>query len=241
MTTSPKTPVHVVLVPGFWLGGWAWDAVVPLLRDAGLTPHAVTLPGLEGPDAVRAGVVLADHVRAVLTLVDTLDGDVVLVGHSGGAVVVQSVADQRPERIRRVVYVDSGPMADGLVLFPDLPAGVVDMPFPTDDELAAQQLSTDGLDAAALADLRRRTVPHPAGVMSSPVHVTDERRFAVPVTVICTSLPSALLQQLTEAGQLPTEMPRYADVRTVDLPTGHWPMLSRPGELAAALVDAAAR
>jgi len=49
-TTHTPATTHVVLVPGFWLGAWAWDDVVPVLRDAGLTPHAVTLPGLESPD-----------------------------------------------------------------------------------------------------------------------------------------------------------------------------------------------
>ena len=243
MSTSGSTaaPLHIVLVPGFWLGGWAWDDVVPTLRASGLTPHPVTLPGLDGPDDTRDGVVLEDHVRSVTDLVDRIDGEVVLVGHSGGAVVVQSVVDRRPERVRRVVYVDSGPMLDGLVLFPDLPDGVVEVAFPADEDLAAQQLSTEGLDATALADLRRRAVPHPAGVMGSPLRLTDDRRFGVPVTAICTSLPSSVLQQLTEAGQIPSEMPRYADVETVDLPTGHWPMLSRPTDLADALVEAALR
>ena len=240
-SATTSSPRHVVLVPGFWLGGWAWDDVAPRLALAGLVPHPVTLPGLAGPDDRRDGIVLEDHVRTVTDLVDSLDGDVVLVGHSGGAVVVQSVVDRRPDRVRRVVYVDSGPMVDGLVLFPGLPDGVVEVAFPSDDELTAQQLSTDGLDGAALAELRRRSVPHPAGVMGAPVQLTDERRLRVPVTAICTSLPSAVLQQLTEAGQIPSEMPRYEDVETVDLPTGHWPMLSRPTDLADALVEAARR
>ena len=239
LPTQTPAPAHVVLVPGFWLGAWVWDDVLPLLTEAGFTAHPVTLPGLAGPDDRRDGVVLEDHVRAVTDLVDGLDGDVVLVGHSGGAVVVQSVADRRPERVLRVVYVDSGPMLDGLALFPGLPDGVVAVGFPSDDELAAQQLSTEGLDRAALDELRRRSVPHPTGVMGAPVRLTDERRFGVPVTAICTSLPSAVLEQLTEAGQIPSEMPRYEHVETVDLPTGHWPMLSRPAELAEALVRAA--
>src|SRR5665647_1640777 len=108
-TTHTPATTHVVLVPGFWLGAWAWDDVVPVLRDAGLTPHAVTLPGLESPGEDRSAVTLDDHVAAVRDLVDGLAGDVVLVGHSGGGAVVQMVTDQRPERVRRVVYVDSGP------------------------------------------------------------------------------------------------------------------------------------
>src|SRR5690554_6822967 len=100
---------HIVLVPGFWLGAWAWDAVVGPLRAAGLTPHPVTLPGLE-PEADRSGIGREEHVRAVLELLESLEGEVVLVGHSGGGALVQQVADRAPERVRRVGFVDTGPL-----------------------------------------------------------------------------------------------------------------------------------
>lgn len=242
MTTNQHSDrTHVVLVPGFWLGAWAWEGVVPSLHAAGLTAHAVTLPGLADDADDRRGLTLADHVTAVRDLVDGLEGRVVLVGHSGGAPVVQSVVDQRPDRIARVVYVDAGPTRDGVALFPERTDDVVDVPFPSDDELAAQQLSTEGLDADALGRLRARAVSEPAGVMASPVTLRDERRLAVPVTVVCTSLPSTTLVELTAAQVLPTELPDVADVEYVDLPTGHWPMLSRPADLGSVLVAAAER
>src|SRR5665647_1761923 len=106
-TTDAPATTHVVLVPGFWLGAWAWDAVVP-------------------------------------DLVDGLAGDVVLVGHSGGGAVVQMVTDQRPGRIRRVVYVDSGPVLDGVALHTGDPSA--DLPLPSWPELEAQGNSLDGLD-----------------------------------------------------------------------------------------------
>lgn len=240
-TDTAHAPVHVVLVPGYWLGGWAWDDVVPALTGAGLVPHAVTLPGLGSPEADRSAVTLDDHVRAVGDLVTSLDGDVVLVGHSGGALVVQQLVDQHPDRIRRAIYVDGGPMLDGVALFPDVPQGTVDLPFPDDDALAEGELSTEGIDADGLAALRARAVREPATVMRSPVHVSDERRFQVPVTVICTSLPSGVLRQLAESGNLPTELLRYEHVEMVDLPTGHWPMLSRPAELGGLIAAAAVR
>ena len=237
MTSTP----HVILVPGYWLGAWAWDDVAPNLRHAGLYPHAVTLPGLESADADRSSITLDDHVAGVRDLVDRLDGDVVLVGHSGGAPVVQMVADQRPERVRRVIYVDQGPALDGVSSFADLPADPVDVGFPNDEYLAANNLSVDGLDAEVLAGLRQRAVRQPSGVMRQPVRVSDARRFAVPVTVLCTSLPSAVLRQLIAGGQLPTELADYDDIEYLDLPTGHWPMLSRPADLAALIADAARR
>ncbi|GEN81257.1 alpha/beta fold hydrolase [Actinotalea fermentans] len=241
-TQTPRTTTHVVLVPGFWLGAWAWDAVVPALRDAGLAPHPVTLPGLGAPgtpEEPRPGITLDDQVAAVRDLVDGLDGDVVLVGHSGGAFVAQMVADQRPGRLRRVVYVDSGPLNDGMTLRPGDPGA--DVPLPTWAELQAEGSSLEGVDDDALATWRARAMPHPGGVATAPVHVHDARRFAVPVTAICTSLPSPLLRELIGSGQMPSELGAYADVEYVDLPTGHWPMFSRPTDLAAAIVAASRR
>lgn len=236
------TATHVVIVSGFWLGAWAWDAVVPGLRDAGLTPHPVTLPGLGAPgtpEEPRPGITLDDHVAAVRDLVDGLDGDVVLVGHSGGAFVAQMVADQRADRLARVVYVDSGPLNDGMTLRPGDPD--VDVPLPSWDELQAEGSSLEGVDDETLARFRALAMPQPGRVATAPVHVGDPRRLAVPVTAICTSLPSGVLRELIGSGQMPSELGAYADVEYVDLPTGHWPMLSRPADLAAAIATAVRR
>ncbi|MDT4986675.1 MAG: hypothetical protein QOI74_769, partial [Micromonosporaceae bacterium] len=51
MTTAP-----IVLVPGFWLGAWAWDEVVAALRADGHSVTAVTLPGLESVDTDRSAI-----------------------------------------------------------------------------------------------------------------------------------------------------------------------------------------
>lgn len=228
--SGPSHSTHAVLVPGWWLGGWAWELVEPDLRAAGITPHAITLPGLD--TASTDHVTFDDHVDTIIELVDRLDGDVVLVGHSGGGAVVHAAADRRPGRIRRVIYVDTGPPTDGDALRPDVDG---DLPFPSDDELAAHDLSTEGLDDAALTQLRRRAVAHPGGVAGARIHLGDPARLEIPATVVCTSLPSEVLRQMLEQGHLTSDLTQMRDVRYVDLPTGHWPMLSRPADLAAAL------
>ncbi|ACQ82147.1 esterase [Beutenbergia cavernae DSM 12333] len=236
---STDTKVHVVLVPGFWIGGWAWDDVVGPLRDAGLEPHAVTLPGLEEAPGDVGGLTRADHADAVASLVGGLDGDVVLVGHSGGGPVVQEVADRQPARIRRLVFVDTGPLVDGATLSPPLPDGVDGIPLPTWDELAEQGSSIDGISEEGLARFRERARPQPAGVATGEVRVSNPDRLRIPATAICTSIPSAVLREMaSHDAPLHTELLDY-DVAFVDLPTGHWPMFSRPVELAAAIAEAA--
>ena len=59
----------IVLVPGFWLGAWAWDEVAGILRADGHEVTAITLPGLESADADRSNVTFADHVDAICAAV----------------------------------------------------------------------------------------------------------------------------------------------------------------------------
>ncbi|MGI8517979.1 MAG: alpha/beta fold hydrolase, partial [Acidimicrobiia bacterium] len=105
--------MDIVLIPGFWLNGDSWAEVTPVLEEAGHRVYPLNLPGLESVEADRATIGLRDHVRAVVEFVDGLKGPVVLVGHSGGGAIAHAVVDARPDRIARVVYVDSGPLADG--------------------------------------------------------------------------------------------------------------------------------
>ncbi len=232
MTTKSDqstTIVHAVLVPGFWLGAWAWEAVTPVLERAAITTHPLTLPGLENPNSDRNGLVLNDHVEAVLNIVSGLDGEVVLVGHSGGGTVVQGVVDRIPDRLRRAIYIDTGPLVEGISLSDTNGSG--DVELPSWEDLEAQGNSAEGLDEATRSMFRSRAVAHPGGVARSPIQLHDRRRLDVPTTVVCTSLPSAVLQELTAIGQMPSELPLMSAVRYVDLPTGHWPMLSIPEQL----------
>ena len=108
---STRQP-HIVLIPGYWLGAWAWDEVIEKLTSAGALATALTLPGLDPPDPQRAARTLDDQAEAIAGMLDQLGGDVVLVGHSGANGPVSLVLDRHPELIRRVIWVDSGPMAN---------------------------------------------------------------------------------------------------------------------------------
>jgi len=54
MTEHRPEPAPIILVPGFWLGAWAWDEVADLLRADGNDVTALTLPGLESATADRS-------------------------------------------------------------------------------------------------------------------------------------------------------------------------------------------
>jgi pimeloyl-ACP methyl ester carboxylesterase len=222
------SPSPLVLVPGHWLGGWAWDRVRPRLEATGHPVTAVTLPGLESRDADRTGIGLDDHVAALAAVVAATGPGTVLVAHSGAGKIVTGVLDRDPHAVARVVYVDSGPAADGSAdpLPPELDA----LELPPFDQL---QGSVEGLTEADLAEFRRRGVPHPAAPIRGPLRVVDPRRRDVPVTMVACSFPSATVLELAAAGHpMFAEVAELTALTCVDLPTGHWPMWSRPDELA---------
>ena len=73
----------IILVPGFWLGAWAWDDVAAALRADGHDVSALTLPGLESAGADRSKVTFDDHVGAIVNAVEAANARVVLAVHSG--------------------------------------------------------------------------------------------------------------------------------------------------------------
>jgi pimeloyl-ACP methyl ester carboxylesterase len=230
--------MDVLLIPGFWLDGSSWAPVTAALAAAGHRPHPLTPLGAAPGDPVD--VTLADQAAAVVELLDGLDGPVVVVGHSGGGAVAHAVADARPDRVARVVYVDSGPLANGMTVNDALP--VVDGVVPLPDWSAFDEGELRGLTAAIREEFRARSRPVPVLVAAGPQRLGDERRYQVPVTVICSTMSAEQLRGLMAAGHpYVAELARVRDVEVVELPTGHWPQLSRPDELAALVVAAVGR
>lgn len=230
--------MDIVLIPGLWLDGSSWDDVVPVLRRAGHRTHALTLPGMESKDADRSTITLRDHVDAVVRLIDSFEpagGTVVLVGHSGGGAIAHAAVDARPDRVARVVYVDSWPLGPGGVINDAYPADNGEVPLP-DWSLFDEEDLVD-LDDELRATFRERAIPSPEHVARDPQQLSDERRYDVPATVIACEVPSAKIRRWMEQGEPALlELAKIRDVRYVDLPTGHWPQFTRPDELGRAIL-----
>jgi pimeloyl-ACP methyl ester carboxylesterase len=233
--------MDLILIPGFWLDDSSWDDVVPALEQAGHRTHALTLPGMGSKDADRSEITLRDHVDAVVELIDSLDpaDEVVLVGHSGGGAIAHAAVDARPDRVARVVYVDSGPLGDGGVINDELPAQNGEVPLP--DWSLFDEADLVDLDDGLRAAFRERAIPTPVHVASDPQQLFDERRYDVPVTVIACEFPSATLREWMAQGHpYVRELAKIRDVDYIDLPTGHWPQFTRPKELAQAILTSVA-
>ncbi|GGM30810.1 alpha/beta fold hydrolase [Dactylosporangium sucinum] len=230
--------MDIILVPGLWLDGTTWERVVPALERAGHRPVPLTLPGMT-PDADRAGITLSDHVAAVVAAVDAAPDRVLLVGHSAGAGITHAAVDARPARVAHAVYVGGFPTPDGEPVAGDFPAVDGEVPMPDWSAFDDEELA--GLDDRARTTLRARSIPSPAGVLRDRQHLHDERRYEVPVTAVSTDFTSATLRAWIEQDLPPVrEYRRIRAVEHVDLPAGHWPQLTRPDDLAAVILHAAA-
>jgi pimeloyl-ACP methyl ester carboxylesterase len=229
------TPAPIVLVPGFWLGAWAWDEVAAALRADGHDVTALTLPGLESADTDRASITLADHVDAICKAVTAAGRPVVLAVHSGAGAPGYAVTDRIPEQIAAMVYVDTGPAKGAL----DPEFDAVEKALPSREELEKEE-NLDGLSEEQLETFRRRAVPEPGAALRDAGELTNDARLDVPSTVICTGFTSEQYKDaLKEGYTFLAGLTELRDVTYVDLPTSHWPMWSRPRELAGIIGDVA--
>lgn len=232
-----------VLVPGFWLGAWAWRPVTEALRERGHTVYPVSLTGMgERALEARPETTLETHIDDVVGLLTSDDlHDVVLVGHSYAGIVITAVADRVPERIAQLVYVDTGPLPDGTAqndfsppeeqaANADLVATAGDgwrLPPPPWAMLAAD---VPDVDDTAIEELTANSVPQPWATATTPVRLTGAWETLPRFGILC-SFTTA------QVGELAAGVPLFQHMagdnwRYAELPTWHWPMFSRPAELA---------
>jgi len=228
----------IILVPGFWLGAWAWDEVAGTLRADGHDVTALTLPGLESVDADRSSIQFTDHVDAIVRAIEAAGAPVVLAVHSASGFSGYAASDRVPERIAAMVYVDTAPGKPPL----DAKFAGVDKPLVWDDLAAEENL--DGLSEAQLAEFRERAVPVPGGLLRDTYEFTNGARRDIPSTIIATGFSAADYQKCAKEHPewaFLAGIPELRNVTWIDLPTSHWPMWSRPAELAAIIGDIATK
>ena len=224
--------MDMVLIAGLWLTGSAWDDVVPPLEGLGHRPVPVTLPG-QGDGSTSA--TLDDQVAAVVAAVDAAVGPVVVVGHSAACTLAWLAADARPEKVACVVLIGGFPSADGETYadFFETTDGLMQFPGwgPFEGPDAAD------LDEAARTRMADATVPVPESVSKGVVRLTDDRRYDIPVVMVCPEYSPDEARAWIAAGELP-ELSKAKHVDLVDIDSGHWPMFTKPAELARILADA---
>lgn len=93
-----------VLIHGSWHSAWNWHKVIPLLEMQGHKAIAIDLPGMGKDKTPIEKVFMKDTVEKICQLIDSIDGKVILVGHSKNGIMISQSAEYRPQKIEKLIY-----------------------------------------------------------------------------------------------------------------------------------------
>lgn len=188
--------MDILLIPGMWLDGSAWGAVVGPLEALGHHAVPLTLPGQgDGPSSAT----LDDQVAAVVAAIDALAGPPLVVGHSAAATLAWIAADVRPDQVAKVVFIGGFPCGDGRPYFDGFEPedGVVRFP----GWGAFEGPDSGDLDEEARHRIASAAIPVPESVTGGIVLLEDDRRLDVPVTLICPEFSPDQAKQWVEGAR----------------------------------------
>jgi pimeloyl-ACP methyl ester carboxylesterase len=225
-----------VLIPGAWLGAWAWKRVSPELEKRGHSAFPVTLTGMgERVHLATKDVGLETAVQDVLNVIKYNEIDnFVLVGHSFAGKVAAVVADRAHEKVKKVIYLDSfrpkrvrtpqgsfDPVED----FGPQPPGAFAIP------LTNETVDRIGKDVKGKVRtwMMAMATPWPMKMARDPVLLSKNYGDVKESYVFCTLTGDPVDEII--AGKWGKLQGPYKVMET-----GHWPMITKPKELADAMI-----
>lgn len=93
-----------ILIHGSWHSAWNWHKVIPLLEKRGHTAIAVDLPGMGRDKTPIQDVRMKTTIEKICSLIDSVDGSIILVGHSKNGIMISQAAEYRPHKIEKLIY-----------------------------------------------------------------------------------------------------------------------------------------
>ena len=235
-----------VLVHGSWQGAWSWDGVRDHLRARG---HRVITPALPGRGDVgedRSWIGHDDNVAAVLAALDA-DGaaPVILAGHSLGGVTISQVADQRPDRVARLIYcaafvLDDGESASDVMpeqmrtAITELSTTRPDRSLPMPWEFWRQNFIQTASEQLA-RESHERLVPDPYRPVFEPVKLRRPVHRELPASFVAFTQDKTMPPGFWQPGM----SGRLNEGAVIEIDGDHQMLLSAPGPLADALHHAA--
>jgi len=220
-----------ILIHGAFGGAWRWEKVVPLLEKAGHKVIAPDLPGHgEKCEATTEGLTLKSYTDFVTEILDRQPAPVILVGHSMAGMIISQVAEYRPEKIKKLVYLCAFLLKDGESLRSR--GGGHHDPINAPYEVFKETFYGDCSDEEA-RKARARLVPEKASVIAAtPVCITEKNYGRIPRVYIECLRDNAIKPAMQN--QMYTDTPCE---RVISMDSSHSPQTSRPEELAANLLS----
>jgi len=93
-----------ILIHGSWHSSWNWHKVNPILEEKGHKSIAIDLPGMGRDKTPIQEITLQTMVDSVCDIIDKIEGKVILVGHSKNGIVISQIAEYRPDKIEKLIY-----------------------------------------------------------------------------------------------------------------------------------------
>lgn len=227
--------MNLILVHGAWHDASCWDPVIPSLSQF-TQIHALKMPGrvFELSRAYQK-ISLLDYVRALEDCIDSLEGPIVLVGHSLAGLTISQAAENRPERIQQLIYVAAFIPKSGESLF-DMTSKIETPGVSTELDVCPPENRMSIRPSKRTRDLfynlcapddaesaLSSLIPEPLKAFTTPVQVTSNR-FG--------QISKAYIRCLEDKAILPADqqcMIEKTNIQTVlDLDADHSPFLSRP-------------
>lgn len=171
--------MDIILIAGLWLRRSIWAHVATELEQLGHRPIPLALPGV---DDASTGATLADQVTTAVAAVDAAERPVV-VGHSAACTLAWIAADQRPDTVARVGLVGDSlrRLETSISTFSRPSVAPLRSPGGVRSKARTVRTSAQRNENAS----RPEPVPVPEGVSNGIVELSDDRRFDVPVIVVC--------------------------------------------------------
>jgi pimeloyl-ACP methyl ester carboxylesterase len=234
-----------ILIHGSWHSSWNWHKVIPILEKQGHKTIAIDLPGMGRDKTPINEVKMQSTVEKICKLIDSIEGKVILVGHSKNGIMISQAAEYRPDKIEKLVYLAAYLIPNGKTQreysLQDT-EGIL-KPFVTmHDELQAHTLQPeiyrDGLyndceeNIVELAKLLLSHEPVESGI--TPLQLTEENFGSIPRVYIECTEDKAVTPFIQR--KMYTEMPCE---KVYSMQTSHSPFFSKPQELSDILCEIA--
>lgn len=226
-----------ILIHGSWHSSWNWHKVIPILEKQGHQVFAIDLPGMGRDKTPIQEVTIASTIQKICALIDSIEGKVILVGHSKNGIMISQAAEYRPEKIEKLIYIAAYLIPNGKTQAEYSAQDINGILKPyvtryaeTNSHTLQPEIFKEGLyhdcdeDIIQLARLLLSHEPVESGI--TPLKLSDEnygsvRRFYIECTEDRAVTP--FIQQ-----KMYSEMPCE---KVYQIPTSHSPFFSKPREL----------
>jgi len=232
-----------ILVHGSWHSSWNWHKVMPILKHKGHNAIAIDLPGMGRDKTPIQKVTMKSAVDKICQLIDRIEGEIILVGHSKNGIMISQAAEYRSHKIEKLIYLAAYLIPNGKTQqeYSALDTTGVLKPYVTrHPELGAHTLQSkiykEGLYHDCpddITELAKLLLSHESvASASTPLQLTDKNYGSIPRYYIECTEDKAVTPFIQKKMYTETSCEKI-----YSMASSHSPFFSMPNELVTILSD----